>query len=73
MTEIVDIRAIEILDSRGNPTVEVEVALMDGSVGEKIKIPRQFPKKISVRAGTAYFMYKQDLKDDTNRLYRMPL
>ncbi|MCU0486800.1 MAG: phosphopyruvate hydratase, partial [Anaerolineales bacterium] len=23
----------EILDSRGNPTVEVEVELMDGSVG----------------------------------------
>ncbi len=50
-----------------------KINLVDGSVGEKIKIPRQFPKKITVRAGTAYFMYKKDLKDDTNRLYRMQL
>lgn len=33
MTEIVDIYAREILDSRGNPTVEVEVTLEDGSLG----------------------------------------
>jgi enolase 1/2/3 len=33
MTAIADIRAREILDSRGNPTVEVDVALEDGSFG----------------------------------------
>ncbi len=33
MTEIVDITAREILDSRGNPTVEVEVRLEGGEVG----------------------------------------
>lgn len=33
MTEIVDINAREILDSRGNPTVEVDVILEDGSMG----------------------------------------
>jgi enolase len=33
MTEIVDIIAREILDSRGNPTVEVDVVLEDGSFG----------------------------------------
>src|SRR6201994_1485316 len=33
MTEIVDINAREILDSRGNPTVEVDVVLEDGSFG----------------------------------------
>ena len=33
MTEIVDIHAREILDSRANPTVEVEVTLEDGSLG----------------------------------------
>jgi enolase len=33
MTLIVDIRAREILDSRGNPTVEVDVRLEDGSLG----------------------------------------
>jgi enolase len=33
MTEIVDISAREILDSRGNPTVEVDVTLEDGAFG----------------------------------------
>lgn len=33
MTAIIDIHAREILDSRGNPTVEVDVVLEDGSTG----------------------------------------
>jgi enolase len=33
MTEIVEIKAREILDSRGNPTVEADVFLSDGSFG----------------------------------------
>src|ERR1700712_4644692 len=33
MTAIVDIIGREILDSRGNPTVEVDVLLEDGSFG----------------------------------------
>lgn len=33
MTEIINIQAREILDSRGNPTVEAEVTLADGSFG----------------------------------------
>ncbi len=33
MNTIADIRARQILDSRGNPTVEVEVTLVDGSSG----------------------------------------
>jgi enolase len=33
MTAIADIHAREILDSRGNPTVEVEVTLDDGTMG----------------------------------------
>jgi enolase len=33
MTAIIDIIGREILDSRGNPTVEVDVVLEDGSVG----------------------------------------
>ncbi|MCC7048113.1 MAG: phosphopyruvate hydratase, partial [Alphaproteobacteria bacterium] len=32
-TAIVDIRAREILDSRGNPTVEVDVRLEGGAMG----------------------------------------
>ncbi|HWU25057.1 MAG TPA: phosphopyruvate hydratase, partial [Rhizomicrobium sp.] len=36
MTAIADITAREVLDSRGNPTVEVEVALEDGSSGRAI-------------------------------------
>jgi enolase len=33
MTAIIDIHAREILDSRGNPTVEVDVTAEDGSFG----------------------------------------
>ncbi len=33
MTAIIDIHAREILDSRGNPTVEVDVLLEDGAGG----------------------------------------
>ncbi|QEK11860.1 phosphopyruvate hydratase [Crassaminicella thermophila] len=35
-TTIVDVYAREVLDSRGNPTVEVEVYLEDGSMGRAI-------------------------------------
>src|SRR3546814_7273882 len=33
MTAIIDIHARQILDSRGNPTVEVDILLEDGSFG----------------------------------------
>lgn len=33
MTKITDVRAYEVLDSRGNPTVQADVILEDGSVG----------------------------------------
>src|SRR5215208_5865781 len=33
MTAVVDIIGREILDSRGNPTIEVDVVLEDGSMG----------------------------------------
>ena len=36
MSAIVDIHAREILDSRGNPTVEVEVTTESGSFGRAL-------------------------------------
>jgi enolase len=36
MFDIVDVHAREVLDSRGNPTVEVDVTLSDGSFGSAI-------------------------------------
>src|SRR3546814_17592745 len=33
MTAIIDIHGREILDSRGNPTIEVDILLEDGSFG----------------------------------------
>ena len=33
MSEIINVHAREILDSRGNPTVEVDVTLISGIVG----------------------------------------
>jgi len=38
MTDIIDISAREILDSRGNPTVEVDVTLEDGGFG-RVAVP----------------------------------
>ncbi len=38
-TTIEEVIAREILDSRGNPTVEVEVTLMDGSWGARLCHP----------------------------------
>ena len=36
MSEIVDVRAREVLDSRGNPTVEADVITADGAIGRAI-------------------------------------
>ncbi len=36
MTAIYDVRALEVLDSRGNPTIEVEVTLESGKTGRAI-------------------------------------
>jgi len=36
MSNIAEIRARQVLDSRGNPTVEAEVWLQDGTVGRAI-------------------------------------
>ena len=56
--EIVDVMAREILDSRGNPTVEVEVSLDDGTVG-----------RAAVPSGASTGMYEAcELRDgDKNR------
>ena len=37
MTRIKDVIGREILDSRGNPTVEVDVVLENGIIGEVFK------------------------------------
>ena len=44
--------AREILDSRGNPTVEVEVGLTDGSVG-RAAVPSGASTRISVAKRSA--------------------
>ena len=33
MSEIISVKSIQVLDSRGNPTVEAEVKLKDGASG----------------------------------------
>ena len=37
MSTISQVHGRQILDSRGNPTVEVEVMLLDGTVGVAVK------------------------------------
>ena len=57
--EIVDVMAREILDSRGNPTVEVEVTLDDGTVG-----------RASVPSGASTGMYEAcELRDGDKGRY----
>ncbi len=36
MSEIVDVRAREVLDSRGNPTIEADVITADGAIGRAL-------------------------------------
>ncbi|MCQ2558898.1 MAG: phosphopyruvate hydratase [Oscillospiraceae bacterium] len=57
--EIVDVMAREILDSRGNPTVEVEVTLDDGTIG-----------RASVPSGASTGMYEAcELRDGNMKRY----
>lgn len=44
--EIEKVIGREILDSRGNPTVEAEVTLADGTVGRGIGTVRRFDGRV---------------------------
>ncbi len=59
MSEIVDIRAREILDSRGNPTVEADVITADGAIGRAVA-----PSGASTGSREAL-----ELRDGDNRRY----
>lgn len=59
MTNIIDIRGRQILDSRGNPTVEVDVILADGSKGTAA-----VPSGASTGAHEAW-----ELRDDVPNYY----
>ena len=50
MSRITDIRGREIIDSRGNPTVEADVVLASGVVG-RASLPRS--RSRSITAGSA--------------------
>lgn len=59
MTTILDIYAREILDSRGNPTIEVDVMLEDGTLG-----------RAAVPSGASTGMYEAvELRDDEKERY----
>ena len=68
MTAIVDIHAREILDSRGNPTVEVEVTLEDGDAGRAAA-----PAGASTGTHEAAELREQTRIDaDSDELFRVP-
>lgn len=59
MTRITDVYAREIMDSRGNPTVEVDVILEDGTLG-----------RAAVPSGASTGMYEAvELRDDDKGRY----
>lgn len=49
MATIIDVFAREILDSRGNPTVEVEVVLDDGLLTRRPRCPQAPPRALMRR------------------------
>jgi len=58
-TQIVDIRGRQIIDSRGNPTVEVDVSLADGSFG-----------RAAVPSGASTGEHEAcELRDEDNSVY----
>ncbi len=57
MSEIIDVHAREILDSRGNPTIEVEVITDDGALGRAA-----VPSGASTGAHEAYELRDEDAK-----------
>ena len=60
MCEIDDIKARQILDSRGNPTVEAEVILIDGTYG-----------RVSVPSGASTGIYEaKELRDNIKSDYQ---
>jgi len=65
MTAIIDIVGREILDSRGNPTVEVDVILEDGSMG-RAAVPSGAStgahEAVELRDGGARYLGKGVLK-----------
>ena len=65
MTAIIDINAREILDSRGNPTVEVDILLEDGSFG-RAAVPSGAStgahEAVELRDGGARYLGKGVLK-----------
>ena len=73
--KIVDVRGREILDSRGNPTVEVDVLLEDGSLG-RASVPSGAStgvrEALEMRDGEKRFMGKGVLKavNNVNTLLR---
>jgi hypothetical protein len=50
-----------------------EIDLKSGELRGGKELPKQFPMKIQVRDGVAYFMYREQEHEDTNRLWRMKL
>lgn len=59
MSAIVDIKGRQILDSRGNPTVEVEVSLIDGAFG-----------RASVPSGASTGVHEAwELRDDDAKVF----
>lgn len=72
-TTIIDVFAREILDSRGNPTVEVDVVLEDGSLG-RAAVPSGAStgahEAVELRDGGSRYMGKgvQDAVDNVNEV-----
>ena len=60
MTAIVDVIARELLDSRGNPTIEVDVVLESGIMGQRYHLA---PRLVNMKQLNCAMVTKQDIPE----------
>ncbi|HHG84162.1 MAG TPA: carboxypeptidase-like regulatory domain-containing protein [Bacteroidetes bacterium] len=70
ITDPIREEAYAIYEQHGYLTLK-EIDLKTGKTIANYEVPRRFPRKIQVRDGVLFFMYKESNYDTCNRLYRL--
>ena len=68
MSEIISVKSIQVLDSRGNPTVEAEVLLNDGTTGRA-----SVPSGASTGSREAVELRMKSKRYILERVFQLPL
>jgi hypothetical protein len=65
-------KAFTLSEKDGYTTVH-EIDLTNGKLADHWELPKQFVRKVMVRNGFIYFLYRDNIYDPINRLYRLRL